>query len=407
MHKRRIAIFGGGPASLMAAERLSASGHLVTIYEQMPTVGRKFMLAGKSGLNITHSEEFSRFATRYGESSSRILPALRSFGPDDLRQWADGLGAETFTGSSGRIFPKAMKASPLLRAWLKRLETQGVQILTRHRWTGFADGASLIEAPTGPSNVTHDAALFAFGGASWPKLGSDAAWIAPFEAKGIETSPLRPANCGFDVDWSDYFRNRFAGEPIKSVTMTTAAGTSQGEFVITSSGVEGSLVYAHSAALRDALEAKGEAHTILDLAPGRSLERLKSDLARQDSKLSFGNLLRKGAGLTGVKAALVAEYQREKDPEKLASIIKALRIAVVRPRPIEEAISTAGGIHWREINDHYMLHKLPGIFVAGEMIDWEAPTGGYLLTACFAMGMAAADGIIDWLQAEGDRPKAT
>ena len=401
MRERVSSIFGGGPAGLFAAERLSALGHSVTVYEQMPTVGRKFLLAGKSGLNITHSEEFAQFAQRYGASYNRLLPALQLFTPQNLRDWADALGGETFVGSSGRVFPKAMKASPLLRAWMRRLEAQGVKILTRHKWIGFEGGKPLVQTPNGVEAVICDAILFAFGGASWPKLGSNGAWSEIFAKQGIQIAPMRPANCGFDVNWSEIFAERFAGEPVKSVTITSKAGITQGEFVITRGGVEGSLVYAHSAALRDELEQRGQANLVLDLAPGRTTERLTHDLSRQDKKLSISNILRKGAGLTGVKAALVLEFQREKDPAKLAQTIKALEIPLVRPRPIEEAISSAGGIKWEELDEHYMLTKLPAMFVAGEMIDWEAPTGGYLLTACFAMGLAAANGIDNWLQNSG------
>ncbi|ERI16482.1 TIGR03862 family flavoprotein [Brucella sp. RRSP16] len=397
--KGNIAIIGGGPSGLMAAERLSALGHRVTVYEQMPTVGRKFLLAGKSGLNITHSEDFTAFAKRFGSSSELFLPALTAFGPIQLRKWADELGADTFVGSSGRVFPKAMKASPLLRAWVKRLENQGVRILTRHRWLGFEGKGLRIEKPDGVEVITCNAALFAFGGGSWPKLGSNGAWIDEFRRKAIDMAPFRSANCGFDVVWSDFFAQRFAGEPVKSVTVTSDAGTTQGEFVITRGGVEGSLIYAHSAALRDSLEENAQTFLTLDLAPGRTVERLESDIARQDAKLSFGNLLRKAAGLTGVKAALVTEFTRDRSPKALASTIKALSIPLIRPRPLEEAISSAGGIRWHEIDGHYMLPKLPGVFVAGEMIDWEAPTGGYLLTACFAMGRAAADGIDAWIKA--------
>lgn len=401
MRERVISIFGGGPAGLFAAERLSALGHSVTVYEQMPTAGRKFLLAGKSGLNITHSEGFAQFAQRYGASYNRLLPALQLFTPQNLRDWADALGGETFVGSSGRVFPKAMKASPLLRAWIRRLEAQGVKILTRHKWIGFEGGKPLVQTPNGVEAVICDAALFAFGGASWPKLGSNGAWSEIFAKQGIQIAPMRPANCGFDVNWSEIFAERFAGKPVKSVTITSKAGITQGEFVITRGGVEGSLVYAHSAALRDELEQRGQANLVLDLAPGRTTERLTHDLSRQDKKLSISNILRKGAGLTGVKAALVLEFQREKDPAKLAQTIKALEIPLVRPRPIEEAISSAGGIKWDELDEHYMLTKLPAMFVAGEMIDWEAPTGGYLLTACFAMGLAAANGIDNWLQKSG------
>lgn len=401
MPARVVAIFGGGPAGLFAAERLSALGHSVTVYEQMPTVGRKFLLAGKSGLNITHSEDFSQFAQRFGTSNDHLLPALQQFTPQDLRDWADRLGAETFVGSSGRVFPKAMKASPLLRAWLQRLEAQGVKILTRHKWLGFEENKPLVQTPNGIEAIACDATLFAFGGGSWPKLGSNGAWTELFEEQGIDIAPLRSANCGFDVNWSDVFAQRFAGEPVKSVTITSQAGVTQGEFVITHSGVEGSLVYAHSAALRDELERNGQANLVLDLTPGRRIERLLDDLSRQDKKLSISNLLRKSVGLTGVKAALMLEFEREKDPMRLAHTIKSLKIPLLRPRPIEEAISSAGGIKWSEIDAHYMLVKMPGTFVAGEMIDWEAPTGGYLLTACFASGKASANGIHKWLEKSG------
>ncbi|MBV2144497.1 TIGR03862 family flavoprotein [Falsochrobactrum sp. TDYN1] len=407
MRKKVVAIFGGGPSGLIAAERLSTLGYRVTIYEQMPTVGRKFLLAGKSGLNLTHSEDFSQFLVRYGASAEHIRPALQAFGSDELRSWADVLGAETFIGSSGRVFPRAMKASPLLRAWLRRLETQqGVCILTRHRWTGFEGGRPVVETSHGGEIVQCDAALFAFGGASWPKLGSNGLWAEIFREKNIEIAPLRPANCGFGTGWSDYFVERFAGVPVKSVTVTSRAGMTQGEFVITRDGVEGSLIYTHSASLRDDLETNGRAELVLDLVPGKTQERLANELARQNPKLSFGNLLRKGAGLTGVKAALVLEFVQEKNPQKLAQAIKTLAVPLLHPRPIEETISTAGGIHWNEIDKHYMLKKTPGLFVAGEMIDWEAPTGGYLLTACFAMGFAAANGIHNWLQTSTPNAKA-
>ncbi|MEN5246677.1 TIGR03862 family flavoprotein [Brucella pseudintermedia] len=397
--KGDVAILGGGPSGLMAAERLSALGHRVTVYEQMPTIGRKFLLAGKSGLNITHSEDFAAFSKRFGASSDHVLPALTAFNPAELREWADELGAETFVGSSGRVFPKAMKASPLLRAWVKRLEGQGVRILTRHRWIGFEGNGLRIENPNGVEVITSDAALFAFGGGSWPKLGSNGRWMDAFRCKSIDIAPFRPANCGFDVAWSDFFVQRFAGTPVKSVTATSDAGTIQGEFVITRDGVEGSLIYAHAAALRDSLQTNAKTFLMLDLVPGRTLERLESDIARQDAKLSFGNLLRKAVGLTGVKAALVTEFTRDRNPKALATTIKALSIPLIRPRPLDEAISSAGGIRWHEVDGNYMLRKLLGVFVAGEMIDWEAPTGGYLLTACFAMGRAAANGIDAWINA--------
>jgi uncharacterized flavoprotein (TIGR03862 family) len=401
MERKEIAIIGGGPAGLMAAEVLSAYGHAITVYDAMPTVGRKLLLAGKSGLNITHSEDYGRFAERFAQAAGRLRDALDAFSPNDVRAWAAGLGTETFVGSSGRVFPLAMKASPLLRAWLARLEAKGVVVLTRHRWLGFAEDGYVFETVQGRKVVQPDAVLLALGGASWPRLGSDGAWMAWLRQKGVRTGEFRPANCGFDVDWSKTFRKRFAGEPVKSVTATSDAGTVPGEFVITRHGIEGSLVYAHSASLRDRLQKNGNACLLLDLMPGRATERLVRGLSRQDSKASFSNRLRKGTGIDGVKAGLVRELAGAaelKDARSLAELIKALPICVVRPRPIAEAISSAGGISWSDIDDGYMLKPLPGVFVAGEMLDWEAPTGGYLLTACFATGRAAARGLAAWLQ---------
>ncbi|CAN7695598.1 TIGR03862 family flavoprotein [Pararhizobium sp. LjRoot238] len=402
MAGKQIAIIGGGPAGLMAAEVLSLSGHAVTVYDGMPTFGRKFLLAGKSGLNITHSENYARFATRFGAASERLRSALDAFTPDDVQDWASGLGTETFVGTSGRVFPKVMKASPLLRAWLGRLEAQGVKLLTRHRWTGFAGDDLVFETPNGRAVIRNDATLLALGGASWPRLGSDGAWTAVLRDKGVEIADLLPANCGFDVAWSDIFKSRFAGAPLKSVTATSDAGTFPGEFVISEHGIEGSLVYAHAAALRDRLSVNGRADLRIDLAPGRSIERLARDLDRQDGKASLSNRLRKGAGLEGVKSALLRELLPETaltDPQQLARSIKALLIPVLKPRPIAEAISSAGGIRLDNLDERYMLKSLPGIFATGEMLDWEAPTGGYLLTACFATGRAAARGIMHWLQA--------
>ena len=402
MTKKQIAIIGGGPAGLMAAETLSLLGHRIAVYDSMPTVARKFLLAGKSGLNITHSEDYSLFATRFGAASARLRAALDDFQPDDIRTWAEGLGTETFVGSSGRVFPKVMKASPLLRAWLARLETRDVSIMTRHRWCGFEDDGLVFETPKGRELLRHDAVLLALGGASYARLGSDAAWVSGLHDKGIDIAAFQPANCGFDVTWSATFSERFAGEPLKAVTATSEVGTFPGEFVISKTGIEGSLVYTHAAALRDRLAKKGEASLIVDLAPGRNEERLARDLARQDPKASFSNRLRKGAGIEGVKAGLLRELAEPavvSRPESLAHLIKALPIPLLRPRPIAEAISSAGGIRWDELDERYMLKKLPGMFAAGEMIDWEAPTGGYLLTACFATGRAAARGIDSWLKA--------
>ncbi|MBV2184425.1 MAG: TIGR03862 family flavoprotein [Rhizobium sp.] len=400
MTAKRIAIIGGGPAGLMAAEQLSRAGHKVTVYEAMPTVARKFLLAGKSGLNITHAEPYERFVSRFGSAADLLRPMLDGFTPQDVRDWADGLGTETFTGTSGRVFPTVMKASPLLRAWLKRLEAKGVAILTRHRWIGFDGNACRIDTPHGQQTVEADAVLLALGGASWPRLGSNAVWVPWLQAKGIEVAPFRPANCGFDCAFSETFVERFAGEPVKSVTATSAAGTTQGEFVISRNGIEGSLIYAHSSALRDALERDGTASLVLDLTPGRTVEKLTRDLERQDAKASFSNRLRKGAGLDGVKAALLRELVADAsrlDPRRLAETIKALPLPVVSTRPIAEAISSAGGITFESIDKDLMLKALPGIFVAGEMLDWEAPTGGYLLTACLASGRTAAHGIEHWL----------
>ncbi|WP_306910361.1 TIGR03862 family flavoprotein [Rhizobium mesoamericanum] len=400
MVRMQIAILGGGPAGLAAAESLSSEGHAVTVYEAMPTVARKFLLAGKSGLNITHSEDYERFASRFGTSNARLREALDSFKPSDVRTWATGLGAETFVGSSGRVFPTAMKASPLLRAWLRRLEAQGVKILTRHRWIGFSAGGYVIETPIGTNVIRPDAALLSLGGKSWPRLGSDGRWLPWLREKGIAVDDFQPANCGLDVDWSEYLRQRFSGEPVKSVTASSLAGTIPGEFVITRHGIEGSLVYAHTAALRECLAA-GQAATLhVDLVPGRAQDRVARELGKQDPKASLSNRLRKAVGIDGVKAALVREFAGTTelgDPDQLAGLIKALPIPVQRTRPIAEAISSAGGVKWDEIDRNYMLKALPGLFVAGEMIDWEAPTGGYLLTACLATGQAAARGINAWL----------
>ncbi len=401
MTEKQIAIIGGGPAGLMAAEVLSSCGHAVTVYDSMPTFGRKFLLAGKSGLNIAHSEDYARFASRFGSASARLRTALDAFAHDDVRAWAAELGTETFVGTSGRVFPTAMKASPLLRAWLRRLEAQGVRLLTRHRWTGFAEGGLTFETPDGAMTVYPDATLLALGGASWPRLGSDAAWVPLLADRGVTINPLQPANCGFDVDWSEIFKTRFAGAPLKSVTTTSQAGIFPGEFVISKHGIEGSLVYAHSAALRDALAKDGKAALLVDLVPGRTHERLAKDIHRQDRKASLSTRLRKGAGLSGVKAALVREVEPEAntyDMDRLAGLLKSLPIPVSRPRPIVEAISSAGGIDLNGIDERYMLKISPGIFAAGEMLDWEAPTGGYLLTACFATGREAARGMDQWLR---------
>ncbi len=398
---RQVAVIGGGPAGLMAAEMLSAAGHAVTVFEAMPTVARKLLMAGKSGLNITHAEDYDSFRQRFGEAEPRLLAALDDFTPDMLRDWAQGLGQETFVGTSGRVFPTVMKASPLLRAWLARLEAQGVTIRTRHRWTGFSGEHLVFSTPEGEITIKADAVLLALGGASWPRLGSDAAWVPALAAKGVELSPFRPANCGFDVDWSDVFRERFAGEAVKSTVTISPAGAFQGEFVITKHGIEGSVIYAHSAALRDRLEQAGKVSLAIDLAPARTVERLSLDLGKLGRKESFANRMRKAAGLSAVKVGLLREIFPDiaaMPDEFVAARIKHAEIPLLQARPIAEAISSAGGIGWSGLDESYMLERLPGIFAAGEMLDWEAPTGGYLLTACFATGKAAAKGMAGWLE---------
>lgn len=388
----RVAIIGGGPAGLMAAEAAAERGARVILFDAMPTLGRKLLMAGKSGLNITHAEERVAFDARFGAAQGRMQEALDGFPPDAVRDWCAGLGIETFVGSSGRVFPTAMKASPLLRAWLGRLAGLGVAFRARHRWTGFEGDALVFEGPEGRRAERFDAVVLALGGASWPKLGSDAAWVPWLEQKGVMVTPFRPANCGFEIAWSAIFAERFAGAPVKAVVASSAAGRLPGEFVVTRWGVEGSLVYAHAAALRDKLEQSGRAVLELDLMPGRSAERLERDLARQRSKASFANRMRKGAGLDGVKLGLLREMAPDApgmDAPALARVIKALPLTVRRPRPIAQAISVAGGVDWQGVDKGLMLKAIPGTFVAGEMLDWEAPTGGYLLTACLATGRLA------------------
>ena len=399
MQRKQIAIIGGGPAGLMAAEELSTSNMDVTVYEAMPTVARKFLMAGKSGLNITHGEDYARFTTRFGASEARLKSALDTFTPQMLRDWAEGLGQETFVGTSGRVFPKAMKGSPLLRAWLSRLTERGVAIKVRHRWAGLLDGALLFDTPDGQIEIKPDAVLLALGGASWPRLGSTGEWVQGLREAGVDIADFQPANCGFDVAWSEHFRERFAGEPLKSVVTSSDAGRFEGEFVITRHGVEGALIYAHAAALRDSLREGSRTVLTIDLAPGRSEERIARDLAPASSKDSFSNRLRKSVGLSPVKVALLRECAspQQMSASELARLIKAVPLAVSAPRPIAEAISSAGGIRWESIDQNYMLKSLPGFFVAGEMLDWEATTGGYLLTACFATGKAAARGLLNRL----------
>lgn len=396
-----VAIIGGGPAGLMAAEVLAEAGQRVIVFDAMPSVGRKFLMAGKSGLNITHAEEHAVLLDRFGLARPALAAALDAFIGSDIRAWCDGLGIETFVGSSGRIFPRSMKGSPLLRAWLARLAGRGVEIRTRHRWTGISGERLTFATQAGPAEHDVSAVLLALGGASWPRLGSDAAWVPILERAGVPISPFRPANCGFEVDWSPVFAERFAGMPVKAVTATAGDGASAGEFVVTQWGIEGSLVYAHSAALRDRLAQTGTAALTLDLMPGRSTERLLADLLRQPAKLSLSNRLRKGAGLDPVKIGLLREIAGDlarHDEGQLAWAIKALPLRVKQPRPLAEAISSAGGLALDAIDERYMIKAMPGFFAAGEMLDWEAPTGGYLLTACLATGRAAARGLLAYLE---------
>ena len=404
---RRVAVIGGGPAGLMAAETLAQQGLRVDVYDAMPSVGRKFLLAGKGGMNLTHSEPWTPFIHRYRERSQVLSPMLQAFDGAQLRTWAADLGIETFVGSSGRVFPVDMKAAPLLRAWLHRLRQQGVQFHMRHRWLAWTkQGAQFVlrfATPEAEVEYPAEAVLLALGGGSWARLGSDGAWVAPLQEKGVEIRPLQPANCGFDVPWSAYFADKFAGKPLLTVAARVQGSEDamrQGQFVVTAGGVEGSLIYALSAPLREQLLRQGHAVLELDLLPAKAADRVMAEVAHPRGSRSLSSHLQSRLGLDALKIALLHEVlskEQMQQPQTLAAAIKALPLTLIATRPIDEAISSAGGIRFEGLTSQLMLAGSPGVFCAGEMLDWEAPTGGYLLTACFATGKWAARGLADWL----------
>ncbi|HRO34007.1 MAG TPA: TIGR03862 family flavoprotein [Brevundimonas sp.] len=403
----RIHVIGAGPAGLMAAERLARGGAQVVVHEAMPSVARKLLMAGRGGLNLTHSEPPERFVERYGPAQGLVEDWLAAFTAADLRAWADDLGAATFIGSSGRVFPRAMKASPLLRAWLGRLEGLGVEVRTRSRWTGWRDAAQTFATPDGERTERPDAVVLALGGASWPRLGSDGGWRPWLEARGVAVTPFAPSNVGFDVAWSPVLIDRFAGQPVKGVALTHGDRTVRGEMMLTRYGVEGGAIYALSAGLREALARDGTAMLSVDLRPDLSVEALAARLARPRGKDSVTNWLRKAGGLSPAAVALLREIPGEVPlgADKLARRIKAVRLTLTGIQGLERAISSAGGVARDQVDGRLMLKALPGVFVAGEMLDWEAPTGGYLLQASFASGVVAAGGALDWL-AQGGRGDA-
>jgi hypothetical protein len=402
---RDVLIIGAGPAGLFAADRLSAKGVSVTIADRMPSPARKFLMAGRGGLNLTHSEDLDRFVTRYREAAPFLEPLIRAFPPHALRDWCHGLGQETFVGSSGRVFPKAMKASPLLRALLRRLDRNGVHLLTRHAWTGFdTNGTVELENEAGETRpFPARACLLALGGASWPKLGSSAAWVPLLEARGVCVISFQPSNCGFQVSWSDHLKNRFAGSPLKRIALSHKGTRVAGEAVLSGKGLEGGAVYALSAELRETINKEGCATLEIDLRPGMSIEDLARKLSRPRGKQSAATFLKKTLRLKPEELALVREAgDLPSPPADLARRIKAVSVTCQAPYPIDRAISSAGGVALEELDVGLMLKKCPGVFAAGEMLDWEAPTGGYLLQACFAMGARAADGIGAYLKKTGE-----
>lgn len=400
-----VAVIGGGPAGLMAAETAARAGHRVQVYDAMPSVGRKFLLAGIGGLNLTHSDDFETYVGHYRERQPALRPRLQAFDAEALRAWAAALGVETFVGTSGRVFPRDLKAAPLLRAWLHRLRGQGVSFHMRHRWIGFGErGALRMASPDGELQIEPAAVVLALGGASWPQLGSDGSWVAHLVERGVDVSPLRPANCGFDVGWSEHFSQRHAGEPLKSVAVEVDGRRQVGEFVVTAGGIEGSLIYAVSAELREQIGRDGQGHFRVDLLPQRPLAWVQAELAHPRGPRSLSTHLKTRLKLVGVKAGLLWECVPkavQADPVRFAEQIKALPITVKAARPIAEAISSAGGVRFEALDDSLMVQALPGVFVAGEMLDWEAPTGGYLLGACFATGVRAGQGAAAWMSARG------
>jgi uncharacterized flavoprotein (TIGR03862 family) len=403
---KKTIVIGGGPSGLMTAETLVQSGIDVDLYDAMPSVGRKFLVAGKGGLNITHAEPLEQFVTRYANRASQLAPYLTVFGPAELQTWLHDLGFETFVGTSGKVFPRVMQAGPILHAWKKRLSAAGVRFHLRHRWTGWDQNGELrFETPQGEICNTATAVILALGGGSWKRTGSDGGWVPLLQARGVPVNPLKPANCGFNIGWSDHFQSRFAGHPLKTVTVsfTGADGKEfhrRGEFVLTEAGVEGSLIYACSALIRDEIESQGQATIHLDLAPDWSQLRLVKQLSKPRGRRSISEHLRRKAGIQGVKAGLLWECLPKEtfaDPLGLAAAIKKLPLLLVSPRPLDEAISSAGGVAFDALDQNLMIRTLPGVFCAGEMLDWEAPTGGYLLTACFSTGHAVGLGAADWL----------
>lgn len=403
---KRAIVIGGGPAGLMAAEVLAAGGVQVDLYDAMASVGRKFLLAGKGGMNITHAEPYEAFVGRYGARREQVGRWLEGFTPAQVRDWIQGLGIDTFVGSSGRVFPADMKAAPLLRAWLHRLREAGVRFHMRHRWTGWRDGRLVFATPEGEHLESADAVVLALGGASWARLGSDGAWVPWLAERSVAVAPLVPMNCGFDADWSAHFIERHAGAPLTTVALGLAGADGgiafrKGQFVVTAGGIEGSLVYALSGAIRDRIAAEGQATVYLDLLPDHSAGRVLEEVARPRGSRSLSSHLQGRLGIAGVKAGLLRECLAKEayaDPRLLARALKALALVLKRARPIDEAISSGGGVRFDALEGAGgMLRALPGVFVAGEMVDWEAPTGGYLLSACFASGRAAGQAALAWL----------